>query len=418
MDMNRNILCIDLKSFFASCECVERNLDPFTTPLVVCNPERNGSITLAVTPYLKAKGIPSRGRAYNLPKDMNIIKVPPRMKLYQKKSKEVINIYLKYVSIEDLYIYSIDECFLDVTSYLKLYKLTDYELAKVIIKDIYDETGLTVTAGIGPNMLLAKVAMDIEAKHVKDNISKWTYDDVKTKLWKIKPLSKMWSIGSGLEKKLNALGLYTIEDVAKYDKNKLIKKFGVIGSDLWNHCNGIDTSIVSELNKIDTKEKSYSRSQILYKDYYGYNIPIILYETLNILCKELRKNRNLTSVISLGIKYSLSIGGSFHHSMKIDNPTDDINKLFDYIMYIFDRYYHDNLPIRQISIALSGFIDNSRIQLNLFEEYNDIENKKNMNNIIDEMKEKYGLNIILPASSLLNDSTIKERNTKIGGHNA
>ena len=200
---NRNIMCIDLKSFFAFVECVERGLDPYTTPLIVCNPEQKGAITLAVTPYLKSQGIPGRVRVYDIPKNITYVKVPPRMSLYQKKSKEVISIYLKYVAKEDLHVYSIDECFLDVTNYLKMYNMTDYELALTILNDIKESTGLVGTAGIGPNMLLAKISMDIEAKHTKDNIAKWTYDDVKTKLWNIKPLSKMWGIGTNLENRLN-----------------------------------------------------------------------------------------------------------------------------------------------------------------------------------------------------------------------
>ena len=197
---NRNIIAIDLKSFFASVECTQRGLDPFTTALVVCDPTRNGAITLAVTPFLKNLGVPSRGRAYDLPKNIKIIKAPPRMSLYIQKSREVLSIYLEYVAKEDIHVYSIDEVFLDVTNYLHMYNMTDYELAQTIINDIKKRTGLTTTAGIGPNILLAKLSMDIEAKHVQNNIAKWTYDDVKTKLWSITPLSKMWSIGPRMER--------------------------------------------------------------------------------------------------------------------------------------------------------------------------------------------------------------------------
>ena len=416
--INRSILCIDLKSFFASCECVERGLDPFTTPLVVADPTRNGALTLAITPYLKQFGIKSRGRVYELPKDINIIKVPPRMRLYQKMSKDVINVYLEFISIEDLHIYSIDECFLDVTNYLKLYKKDAYNLAKDIIKRVYEKTKLTVTAGIGPNMLLAKVAMDIEAKHVKDNIAVWTYDDVETKLWKITPLSKMWGIGPNMERNFNELGIYSIGDLAKYDLSKIRKRFGVIGEELWNHANGIDNSLVKEVNKETTKEHSISRSQVLFKDYYGYNIPIILYETVNILARELRQAKQLTSLIGLGISYSRSIGGGFYHMMKIDDKIDNENKIYDYIMYLFDRYYENNMPIRKISISLGKLSPNDKYQINIFEDYDKVVKEKNMNDTIDNIKDKYGPNTILKGSSLLSDSTIKDRNNKIGGHKA
>ena len=225
----RNILCIDLKSFFASCECVERNLDPFSVPLVVANPNQgNGAITLAVTPYLKNQGVKGRTRLYEIPKHIKYHIVPPRMSLYIKKSSEVINIYLDYVSKDDMHVYSIDEAFLDVTNYLKMYKMTDYELAQKILNDVETRTGLTATCGIGPNMLLAKVAMDVEAKKYKNGICKWTYDNVKTSLWPITPLSKVWGIGPRMQIKLNALGIYKVQDLATYDKRKLKEKFGIM----------------------------------------------------------------------------------------------------------------------------------------------------------------------------------------------
>ena len=262
---------IDLKSFFASCECIDRGLDPFTYPLVVANPNQgSGAITLAVTPYLKEKGVKSRGRLFEIPKNIKYKIAKPRMSLYIEKSKEVVSVYLKYVAKEDLHIYSIDECFLDVTDYLKMYGKTDYELALDILKDIKESTGLCATCGIGPNMLLAKISMDIEAKHNKNFIAKWTYDDIESKLWTISPLSKMWGIGPRMEKNLNKLGIYNVKELAFYDRNKLKQKFGVIGTELWNHANGIDLSRIKDYEK--TKEKSYSHSQVLFKDYNGENI--------------------------------------------------------------------------------------------------------------------------------------------------
>ena len=272
----RNIMCIDLKSFFASCECIERGLDPFKVPLVVANPKQgNGAITLAVTPYLKKQGVGSRTRLYDIPPNIKYTIVPPRMKLYIEKSKEVVGIYLDYVAKEDLHVYSIDECFLDVTDYLKLYKKTDYELAEEILKKVESTTGLTATCGIGPNLLLAKVAMDTEAKKYKNGIAKWKYEDIPNKLWPITPLSKMWGIGSRMEKNLNNLGIYKIEDLAKYDVNKLKDKFGVMGLELWNHANGIDLSRIADF-KVIAKDKSYSHSQVLFKDYNGNNIKLII----------------------------------------------------------------------------------------------------------------------------------------------
>lgn len=414
--IKRNIIAIDLKSFFASCECVERNLDPFTTPLVVCDPKRNGAITLAVTPYLKQMGVPGRCRAYDLPKDIKIIKVPPKMSLYINKSKEVLSIYLEFVSKEDMHVYSIDEVFLDVTNYLKMYKMTDYELALTIMNRIKEKTGLTSTAGIGPNLLLAKVAMDIDAKHVKNNIAKWDYKDVQDKLWNITPLSKMWGIGSRMENNLNKLKIYSIKDLALYDINKLKDKFGVIGEELWYHANGIDLSKISDFNGI-VKDKSISHSQILFKDYNGDNIVIIIREMLDVLMKRLRSMNKQTSLVGLGIGYSKDIGGGFYHMQKLDTSTNSYDLILKVILNMFDKYYND-LPIRKVSLSLGNLSDDIGVQLNIFDSFEKNKTDIKANKAIDEIKNKYGANSLLKASSLLKDSTAKARNNKIGGHNA
>ena len=415
MYVKRNIMCIDLKSFFASCECVERGLDPFKVPLVVANKKQgNGAITLAVTPALKKQGIPGRVRLYDIPKNIKYEIVPPRMKLYIEKSKQVVGIYLDYVAPEDLHIYSIDECFLDVTDYLKLYKKTDYELAGEILKTVEEKTGLTATCGIGPNLLLAKVAMDTEAKKYKNGIAKWTYDDVPEKLWSITPLSKMWGIGPRMEKKLNNLNIYTVGELANYDKNILKDKFGVMGQELWNHANGIDLSKISDF-KVTPKDKSYSHSQVLFKDYDGNNVKLIIAEMVDVICARLRASNKESRVIGFGIGYSKDVDGGFYHSIKLETPTDSPREITNICFLIFDRYYN-NLPIRKVSISCGGLTKKEGVQLNLFEP---IENKKEevkVNTAIDEIKSKFGKNSIVKASSLLPDSTAIARNEKIGGH--
>lgn len=421
MQMENNIIAIDLKSFFASCECIELGLDPFTTPLIVCDPNRNGAITLAVTPFLKKFGVPGRCRVYelakyNIPKYVKIIKAPPRMSLYIRKSKEVLSIYLEFVAKEDMHVYSIDEVFLDVSKYLKLYKKTSFELAEDIMKRIKEKTGLTTTAGIGPNLLLAKVAMDIEAKHNPNNIAIWSYNDIETKLWPITPLSKMWGIGPRMEKNLNKLGLFSIGDIAKFDKNKLKEKFGIMGLELWNHANGIDASKISDFNG-QIRDKSISHSQVLFKDYNGDNVQIIIKEMIEVLTKRLRENNKQTSLIGLGIGYSKNIQGGFYHMQKLDAATTSEKVIYNICENIFDKYY-ENLPIRKVSISLGKLSDDTGVQLNLFESFENIKKEKNGNLAIDEIKNRFGNNSILKASSLLEDSTAIERNKKIGGHNA
>ncbi len=412
--IKRNILCIDLKSFFASCECIERGLDPFTYPLVVANPTQgNGAITLAVTPYLKNKGVKSRGRLYEIPHNIKYFIAKPRMSLYIAKSKEVISIYLDFISEDDLFIYSIDECFLDVTNYLKMYKKTDEELAKDILDTIYQKTKLTATCGISYNMLLAKVAMDIEAKHRPNNIAKWTKEDIETKLWQIKPLSKMWGIGPRMEKNLNKLGIFNVGDLARSDQNYLKDKFGIMGLELWNHANGIDTSKISDYKKL-SKSESYSHSQVLFKDYNGDNIKLIIAEMIDILTYRLRKNNKQAQNIGLGIGYSKNVGGGFFHTIKLDNPTDISYEIYQNCLNIFDKFYED-LPIRKVTISCGNLVKKESIQLNLFTK-NEEQKNNGIDNTIDEIKDKFGKNSILKASSLLEDSTAIERNKKVGGH--
>lgn len=410
----RNILCIDLKSFFASVECVERNLDPFTTPLIVADPSRKGgAITLAVTPYMKTLGVPSRGRVFEIPKNIKYITAPPRMSLYVKKSKEVINCFLDFVSKEDMHVYSIDEAFLDVTDYLKLYKMDDITLAKTIMARIKEKTGLTSTCGIGPNLLLAKVALDIESKHSPDFIAKWTYEDVKTKLWNITPLDEMWGIGSKTMKKLNDLGIYKVGDINKYSKDFYKKRFGVLGEELYLHANGIDNSNIKD-DKYEIKNKSYGLSQILYKDYTPEEAILIIKEMCETICKRLRNNKKVCGVVGFGIGYSRSVGGGFYHSKKLSESTDNENVIFSICKSIYDSYIEEE-PIRKVSISLGKITDNNYVQLNLFEEVNETINEIPI--VVDEINKKFGDNAILKASSLLNYSTIKMRNKKMGGHN-
>ena len=323
---------------------------------------------------------------------------------------------LSFVAKEDLHIYSIDECFLDVTHYLKLYKKTDYELALDILKTIYDKTGLTATCGIGSNMLLAKVSMDIEAKHNKDCIAKWTKDDIQTKLWSITPLSKMWGIGSHMEANLNKMGIYSIKDFALTSKYVLKDKFGIIGEERWEHANGIDESIISEFHYAP-KSHSYSHSQVLFKDYNANNIKIIISEMVEVLTARLRKNNKQCTVIGFGIGYSKNEGGGFYHSIKLDTPTDNTKEITKICNLMFDQYYN-NLPIRKVNISCGGICSKQGVQLNLFSEYKNIKETENLEKTIDHIKERFGKNSILKASNLLEDSTAIARNGKIGGHNA
>lgn len=403
----RIIMSIDLKSFFASCECVNRGLDPFSTPLVVADTSRgNGAMTLAVTPYLRNKGVNSRSRVFELPKNIKIMFVKPRMKLYETYSEKVREIFKSFISEEDIHIYSIDEVFMDVTDYLKYYKMTDIELAKTIMKTIKDKTGLTSTCGIGPNIFLSKVAMDVEAKHNKEFIAKWTFNDIETKLWNLEPLSTIWGIGKNTEKKLNNLGIKKVKDINNYTRDFYIRRFGnVAGNDIWCKANGIDFTTIKDLNE-RTRDKSISMSQILYRDYSKEEAILIVKEMNDMLSKKLRRMNKTTKLVYLGINYSRDLCKSFKETILLNESEDIPERIYEVLEYIYYKNI-ENLPIRKVTIAYSKLFDKKCTQLSLFEN-NIIENDE-YHKAIDKINERFGNTSLLRASSLLKNSTIKKR---------
>ncbi len=415
--LHKTIICIDLKSFYASVECVLRGLNPFTTPLVVADKSRsNGSVVLAVTPYLKRRGVKSRCRVYELPNDPRIIFAKPRMKKYLEFSTRVIEIYLKYVSYEDMHIYSVDEVFLDLTSYLSFYKKTDVEIAEMILKDILETTKIPATCGIGPNMLLAKIALDVESKKSPTFIAKWTYDDVPTKLWSIFPLSKMWGIGHNMERNLNRLGILSIGDLAHYPLEKLQRFYGIMGEELYHHAHGIDMSIINEKLVYKPVSKSYGMGQTLFHDYYGDTVTQIILEMTDEVTKRLRVGNKKAYTVNLGISYSKEISGGFNRQMTLTFPTNNEAEIYNSCITLFDEFY-DGSPIRKVTIRVTNLVEEYFVQLNLFKDMNKVIKDHKLHSSIDNIKFKYGKSAALRASSLLKDSTVIARNTMVGGHN-
>ncbi|MFA7075387.1 MAG: hypothetical protein WC152_01775 [Candidatus Izemoplasmatales bacterium] len=416
--LHKNILCIDLKSFYASVECAISGLDPFNTPLVVADKERGGgSIVLAVTPYLKTLGVPNRCRVYELPKNIDIIYRKPRMERYMEYSSKIIEIYLQFISEDDLYVYSVDEVFMDFTEYLDYYKKTDYEVAKMIMAEIYKQTKIYSTCGIGPNMLIAKLALDIESKHSPEFIAKWTYEDLPNKLWPIKPLSKMWGIGRNMERNLNDLGIYKIEDLAKYDVKKLKKKFGVIGEELYYHTHGIDMSLIQEKLRLKPASKSYGIGQTLFEDYYEPEIYQIIREMVDDVCRRLRISKKKAATVHFGLGYSKDTGGGFARQMQLPQPSSNESHIFHLCLKIMKKFYNDS-PIRVVRVSVTGLIDDQDYQINLFEDIQTVMKEKQVFHAVDEIKERFGKNSINRASSELKSSTVKARNELVGGHNA
>ena len=409
----RTIAVIDLKAFYSYVECLDRNLDPWKTPLVVADKDRGTyTIVLSVSPYLKKHGVPSRCRIKELPKKYNYVYAVPRMERYLEKSAEVIDVLYHFVSEEDVHVYSIDEAFVDLTSYLKYYNKTPLQMVTTIINQIKEETGLQATAGIGDNFFLAKIALDIYAKKERNGIARVTANDIKEKLWPITPLNKVWSIGPRMEVRLNKLGMFTVRDIALSSVDYLRDKFGVIGEQLWRHANGIDEADIHE--KYEPKEKSLSLSQVLFRDYNKDEAVTIIREMVDTLSTRMRNTERMTGVVAIYIGYSKNTGGFARRSTLLA-PTDDSEIILNAILEIYHQYIKD-LPIRMIGINYGALVPATYQQLSMFEDDKEQIKRRNLQKTMDLLQNKYGKNSVLRASSLLKESTIRERNEFIGGH--
>ena len=412
--MERVITVIDLKAFYAYVECVDRGIDPWKSPLVVCDKERgSNTIILSVSPYLKARGVPSRLRFKELPKGFDYIYALPRMERYIQMSGEVVKVFLDFFSGSDIHVYSIDESFIDLTSYISYYKKSGLEIVEMVKEEIKKRTGLQATAGIGDNFFLAKVALDIFAKHAPNGIGILHKEDVETKLWPITPLKEIWGIGERLQLRLNQMGIYKVEELAKADRLMIANELGIMGDQLVDHANGIDNSDIHEI--YIPEETSLTIGQTLARNYSMTEVPIILREMNDDLCMKLRSQEETTKVIHLFIGYASDQGG-FSHQMALDRPTNDTDTIYKAIMIIYNKYIVDK-PIRQISIVFGKLrpINNTE-QLDLFESIEEIDNMRNLNKVLDELRFKYGKDTVLRASALTDESTALDRHALIGGH--
>ena len=414
MKNNKTIAVIDLKAFYSFVECIDRGLDAWKVPLVVADKERGkNTIVLSVSPFLKERGVPSRLRIRDLPKGYDYIYAIPRMERYVEKSAEVVKIMMEYVSDEDIHVYSIDEAFLDITSYLDYYHKTPLEIVSMIINTIKERTGLQATGGIGDNFFLAKVALDIYAKHEKNGIATIHQEDVQKKLWPITPLTKIWGIGERTALKLNKMGIYTMGDLANADKDYIHNTFGIIGDQLIDHANGIDESDIHEVYV--PKSTSLSIGQVLFKDYKMDEARLIIREMCDDLSSKLRKENKQTELVSLYIGYSKDTMGGFSRQMSLLNATDDTEELYNALIEIYDEYIRD-YPIRRVGISFGKLSTNGFKQINMFDDAKKEKKRHDLFKTMDKLKDKYGKNILLRASALTENSTAIERHNQIGGH--
>lgn len=413
---DKTIICIDIKCFFATAECKALNKDPMTTDLVVADASRQGgAIVLAISPSLKAKGIKNRCRLFELPKNMKIDIIKPRMSYYIEESNNILKMYLEYFSSEDILVYSIDEVFIDITSYLKLYETDAYSLTKMLLDRLRNDLRLPAAAGIGNNMLLAKFALDIEAKHQKDSIAMWNYENIKEKLWPITDLKDVWGIGRGLENRLNQLGIESMYDLAHYDVYKLVRHLGVVGEELFLHAHGIDISVIQDQKA--SERKGYSIGQTLFKDTSKEDVLLILQELVFQVCERLRDDGKVASTFRFWIGYARDenqVPFSIQH--KFSESTFNPNDIFEWLIPVYQKNVID-IKIRRLGIACNHISDFSGVQLNLFSKPRD-EFSSELAYATDLLNAKYGNTTIVKASALKKGSTLLQRKKLIGGHNA
>lgn len=503
--MNRTYIAIDLKSFYASVECIERGLDPLTTNLVVADNSRTEkTICLAVTPSLKSYGVSGRPRLfevvqcvreinatrlYNLRKrefsgfsynkkelddDLNLkldyIVAPPRMSFYMEYSTRIYNVYLKYIAPEDIHVYSIDEVFIDVTSYLNTYGLSAKELVQKIILDVLHETGITATAGIGTNLYLAKIAMDVVAKHIPADehgvrIAELDEISYREKLWEHKPMTDFWRIGRGYTKKLESVGLYTMGDIARcslgkeedyYNEDLLRRMFGKNTELLIDHAWGWEPVTIADIKAYKPESNSIGSGQVLHCGTDYDKTKIIVREMTEMLVLDLASKNLVTDQIVLTIgydrenlldssrmskykgefsldQYGRKIPKHAHGTVNLDSYTSSTSMIVRAVLDLFSRIVDENLLVRRINMSANHVINEKEAkqdryeQINLFDmiEFDEkkvdqekLQKEKDIQKAVLDIKKKFGKNAILKGMSLQEGATAIDRNNQIGGHKA
>ena len=508
MEQQHSYIAIDLKSFYASVECVERGLDPLTTNLVVADSSRTEkTICLAVSPSLKAYGISGRARLFEAVvkvKEANALRLstapghrftgksydhallktspqlaidyivaPPQMALYMEYSTRVYDIYLKYVAPEDIHVYSIDEVFIDVTDYLDTYQLTAREMTMMMIQDILKTVGVTATAGIGPNLYLAKIAMDIGAKRIlpdKDGvrIAELNETSYRQLLWTHRPITDFWRVGQGYAKKLKAQGLFTMGDVARcsvgkpsdyYNEDLLYELFGINAELLIDHAWGYEPCTIADIKAYKPSTKSISSGQVLQTAYGFAKAKLIVREMTDLLVFDLVAKGLVTDQMVLTLGYDIEnltnpeISGAYtgevtldqygrktpkqaHGTINLEQQTSSTMLIMDAMMELFDRIADENLLVRRINITANRLVDESSIvkkasveQLDFFTDYTEVKQKnaeqaallereKTIQETVIKIKNKFGKNSVLKGMNLEEGATTTDRNRQIGGHKA
>ncbi|MBQ6922560.1 MAG: DNA repair protein [Clostridia bacterium] len=410
--------CIDLKSFYASVECVERGLDPFKVNLVVADPERStGTVCLAVTPAMKSLGVRNRCRIFEIPKSIEYIVAKPRMKLYMDKSAEIYSVYLRYISPDDIHVYSVDEVFIDLTDYVKLYKKSAKEISKMLIDEVYKETKIRATVGIGTNLFLAKIALDITAKHSEDFMGYLDEELFRKTLWHHRPITDFWNIGHGVSARLEKMGIFDLYGVTKCPERILYKEFGVNAELLIDHAYGRETCTMADIHAYRSKSASISNSQILFSDYSFDDGLIILKEMTENLVLELVERYLVTNSVSLDVGFSdrgqKHVGGT----QKMTEFTSSAKKIVAALIELYGKKVPKNALIRKITVGLNGLVGEEFATYDLLTDRESVRRENVLIHAVADIKNKYGKNSILKGTSFQEKATQRERNKMIGGHN-
>jgi len=419
MEKKRTYFCIDMKCFYASVECAERGLNPFETCLVVADKTRGkNALCLAISPKMKALGIKNRCRLSEIPAGVKYVAAPPRMSLYVDYSARIYGIYLRYMDKSDIHVYSVDECFLDVTDYLKLYGKTPVEFAKFLIDEIGRELGIPSTAGVGSNLYLAKIALDITAKHSPTHIGILDEESYRRTLWDHRPITDFWQIAAGTARRLASHGLYDMRAIAEAPEELLYRIFGVNAELLIDHAWGRESCTIADIKAYKGKSRSISSSQILPKDYTIEEARLVLTEMTDEGCRRMIREKVIASEVSIFVGYSFGTIAPTGGSQRMHERTAVYSVIREYVLRIFDESTVRGVPIRRLGIAFSGIADEGAEGYDFFTDRERIDKEKRAEQAVIEIKRKMGKNAILRAMDLEKGATTVERNGMIGGHKA
>ena len=411
-------LCIDLKSFYASVECVARGLDPMTENLVVADPERTEkTICLAITPAMKALGIRNRCRLFEIPKHVKYTIAPPRMQKYIDTAADIYSIYLNYIAKEDIHVYSIDEAFMDVTDYLDLYRLSARELGLRIMSDIYRTTGIRATCGVGTNLYLAKVALDITAKHAEDFIGELEENGYRTQLWNHRPLTDFWRIGSGTARRLEPYGIRTMRDIAEADEDFLYRLFGIDAELLIDHAWGREPVTMTDIKSYRSHTNCLGSGQVLGSDYPYEKGLLVVKEMMDLLCLDLVEKNLITCSVTLHVGYANRFNvPSAHGTVSTDAETNSDLLLIPAVTDLYRQIVNPNYPIHRINITCNNVMPEEYHQYHFFIDGAQLERSRKIQQAVISIKNRFGKDAILKGMNLEEGATTRERNHQIGGH--